>query len=236
MRRMRIWAAVLLLAVLAAACSAGCAEAPVFRQAGSIVTFGRYEQDHNAGNGPEPVEWIILEMQEGRALLLSRYALDAMPYNTESADVTWETCSLRTWLNGEFLDGAFTDEERAAILLSDLDNSFAAGFPGYATRGGVTTADFVFLLSWAEADRYFPGNLAKLCAPTSYAVTRGAWTSRSYTAEDEKPACSWWLRSPGLEQHDAMCAGNIAYRRDDVSAKDICVRPALWVSLNEDII
>ena len=233
---MRIWAAVLLLAVLAAACSAGGAEAPVFRQAGSIVTLGRYEQDHNAGNGPEPIEWIILDMQEGRALLLSRYALDTMPYNTESADVTWESCSLRAWLNDEFLNNTFTDEERAAILLSDLDNSSAAGFPGYAAGGGRTTADFVFLLSWAEAELYFPGNLAKLCAPTSYAVTTGAWTSRSYTAEDGKPACSWWLRSPGLEQHDAMCAGNIACRRDDVSAKDICVRPALWVSLNADII
>ena len=123
---------VMVLAVVPAACSAGGAEAPVFRQAGSIVTLGRYEQDHNAGNGPEPIEWIILDMQEGRALLLSRYALDTMPYNTESADVTWETCSLRAWLNDEFLNNTFTDEERAAILLSDLDNSSAAGFPGYA--------------------------------------------------------------------------------------------------------
>ena len=235
MMRMRIWAVLLLLAVLAA-CSAGGAEEPVFRQAGNIVTLGRFEQDNNAADGPEPIEWIILEMQEGRALLLSRYALDAMPYNTESADVTWETCSMRAWLNGEFLNSAFTDEERAAILLSDLDNSSSAGFPGYGTSGGVTTADFVFLLSWAEADRYFPGNLGKLCSPTSCAIASGAWTSRSYTADDGKAACSWWLRSPGLEQNDAMCDGNIAYRRDDVSAKDICVRPALWISLNADII
>ena len=239
-RNMRgIRAAVLLIVLFAVLLSAAAAEggagSVVFRSAGNIVTLGRWEQDGNVGNGPEPIEWIILEMQEGRCLLLSRYGLDAMPYNTASADVTWEQCSLRSWLNGEFLDSAFSGEERAAILLTDVDNSASKGFAGYLTDGGPMTADWVFLLSWSEADLYFSGNLAKLCAPTAWAVSRGAWTSSSYTA-DGKPACSWWLRSPGLDQSDAMRAGNIAYRRDDVSATRNCVRPALWLSLNADII
>ncbi len=238
MRKTGIRTAVLLLAVLTAALSAACAEEPksqVFRTAGTIVTLGRYEQDNNTGNGPEPVEWIIMEMQEGQCLLLSRYALEVMPYHSVSADITWENCSLRSWLNGEFLDSAFSEEERAAILVKDLDNSRKQGFPGYSTDGGAMTADRVFLLSWQQADLYLPGNLGKLCSPTSYALAKGAWTSRSYLA-DGKPACSWWLRSPGPEQHDAIRVGNIAYRRDDVSAAYNCVRPALWLNLNADVI
>jgi len=238
MRRIIRQAALLLLALMMTAFSAGAAEEfsrPVFRSAGQIVTLGRYEQDGNAGNGPEPIEWIILDLEEGQCLLLSRYALDVMPYHTESVPVTWEQCSLRAWLNGEFLSAAFSDEERAAVLMKDLDNSAAQGFPGYGTSGGNTTADRVFLLSWSQADLYFPGVLDKLCSASVYALSKNPWTSRSYTA-DGRPACSWWLRSPGLEQTDAMRVGNIAFRRDGVSSAVNCVRPALWLSLDADII
>lgn len=234
--------AALLLAAAVLALSAGFAEEEeetthqvVFRSVGQVVTLGRYEQDGNAGNGPEPVEWIIVEMKEGRCLLLSRYALDVRPYHTESAAVTWEQCSLRSWLNGEFLDSAFTDRERSAILPESVDNSASQGYRSYGTSGGNSTMDHVFLLSWSQADAFFSGNLGRLCAPTVYALSLGAWTSRSYLT-DGKPACCWWLRSPGLEQSDAMCAGNIAVRRRDVAATDVCVRPALWISLYDDVI
>lgn len=30
---------------------------------GSIVTFGRYEQDGNPDNGQEKIEWIVLDVQ-----------------------------------------------------------------------------------------------------------------------------------------------------------------------------
>ena len=240
MRRIRLLAAVLLLAVPVLALSAARAEEgggqAVFRSAGQVVTLGRYEQDGNPGNGPEPVEWIILEMSEGRCLLVSRYALDVKPYHTESADITWEQSFLRGWLNDGFLNEAFNDEERRAILLTDVDNSAAQDFGGYSTKGGNTTADKVFLLSWAEADLYFPGVMGKICAPTAYALSKSPWTSRSYTAADGKPACSWWLRSPGFEQSEAIRVGNIAYRRDDVSVTYNCVRPALWVSLDADVL
>ena len=240
MRRIRLRAAVLLLAVLVMALSAGRAEEgktqAMFRSAGQIVTLGRYEQDGNAANGPEPIEWIILEMKEGRCLLLSRYALDVKPYHTESVDITWENCFLRGWLNDGFLNSAFNDDERSAILLWDVDNGPDNCFEGYGTTGGNPTADKIFLLSWAEADQYFSGNMAKICAATTYAYSKGAWTSRSYTAAEGKPACSWWLRSPGFEQREAIRVGNIAHRRDDVAAVTNCVRPALWLNLNADVI
>ena len=84
--------------------------------AGDVVTFGHYEQDNNLDNGPEAIEWIVLDMQEGKALLLSKYGLDAIPYNTEYVNITWEQCTLRTWLNQDFLKTAFDEKEQSAIL------------------------------------------------------------------------------------------------------------------------
>ena len=82
-----------------------------------VIVFGRYEQDNDLGNGPEPIEWIVLDTQDGKALLLSKYGLDAVPYNDDNNSAgTWETCTLRTWLNDTFLNAAFTQEEVEASL------------------------------------------------------------------------------------------------------------------------
>ena len=102
---------------LAAAAAREAKLAP-FRTVGSYVTFGSYEQDNNTGNGQEPIEGLVLDYDAAnhRVLLLSRYGLDAKPYNTAYVDITWEKCTLRTWLNGEFMDQAFSKTEQGAIL------------------------------------------------------------------------------------------------------------------------
>lgn len=82
---------------------------------GDIMTYGHYEQGNDLDNGLEPVEWTMLDVQDGWALLLSRYALDAKPYHEAREDDTWksygvvywDTCTLRAWLNGEFLEATF---------------------------------------------------------------------------------------------------------------------------------
>lgn len=77
---------------------------------GEYVTFGSYEQDADFDNGPEPIEWMVLDHQDGRTLLLAKYGLDASWYHVESADdVTWENCKLRSWLNTDFYNTAFND-------------------------------------------------------------------------------------------------------------------------------
>lgn len=67
------------------------------------IKFGHYEQDNDASNGKEAIEWEVLGYEDGELLLISRYILDAVPYNYEWTDVTWETCALRKWLNDDFL-------------------------------------------------------------------------------------------------------------------------------------
>lgn len=70
---------------------------------GDYVFFGAYEQDNNTANGKENIEWLVLEVKDGKALVTSKYALDCKPYNTSYTDVTWENCTLRRWLNNDFI-------------------------------------------------------------------------------------------------------------------------------------
>ena len=108
-------------------------------EAGDHVFFGHYEQDNDLNNGPEPIEWRVLEVKGNEMLLLSEYILDAQPFNEEKAGNLWESSSLRTWLNRDFIDNAFSNEGVAAIQLTKVDNSAKQG--GYFV-GDAAGTDF----------------------------------------------------------------------------------------------
>ena len=205
---------------------------------GNYVSFGTYPQT-KAGNDATPIEWLVLARDGNKALLISRYGLDAQPYNKYNASVTWETCTLRTWLNGRFYIKAFSSAEQAAILTTTVDNSKSQCYSGWNTSGGNNTQDKVFLLSYAEANKCFgvthdtTSNTKSRVAPTAYAIAQGAYTHSSNKTADGTDAGWWWLRSPGFYQSSAAGVrtdGSLNYYRvDDASGS---VRPALWVNLN----
>ncbi len=166
-------------------------------------------------------------------MLISKYALDWQPYHTSWNDVTWETCTLRTWLNGTFCDNTFTEEEQTRIVDTNVS---ADQNPEYSTDPGNATTDRVFLLSIKEAEKYFTLDEVRNCAPTKYAEAQGARRSSTETAANGEAACWWWLRSPGRNQNTAafvnidgsiLCTGHIISNIDDVKG---AVRPALWVN------
>ena len=210
---------------------------------GNIVQFGHYEQDNNMENAKEPIEWTVLDYdaKNDRALLLSRYGLDAKPYNTKCVDITWEKCTLRKWLNGEFLNNAFSKAERRNILKTKVDNSKNQAYGGREKNGGKNTQDKIFLLSCAEADQYLgvttgSANMKARISPTAYALQAGAWTNyNGYKTEDGAVAGWWWLRSPGNDPYLAAYIsidGTLSSYRVDIVIG--CVRPALWVNLKSD--
>ncbi len=224
----RIWLTMLLLAVLLllAGCAGQGAGTPLSKpDVGDTIVFGAYEQDNDLLNGKEEIEWIVLAKEEDRILVVSRYALDCRPYNTAFLPVTWETCALRGWLNGEFLNEAFRPEEQARIAPASVG---ADVNPEYAVDPGGVTEDRVFLLSMREAETYFPSDEARQCALTAYAVA-GKFRSNSGN-------CWWWLRTPGC---DTVYASGVApngtvsgyggriYTDRDGSA----VRPAIWITI-----
>ena len=78
-----------------------------------VITFGSYELDGDTSNGAEPIEWEVLaEREDGAKLLVSKYLLTSMPYNEKLEDITWEECTLRSWLNEEFYEQAFTPRSK----------------------------------------------------------------------------------------------------------------------------
>ena len=189
----KVFLGCLLAACMLLLCS--CGEKPVsynqapFRRAGSIVTFGSYEQDNNTENGKEGIEWFVLEYSDGICTLISRHGLDARGFHTENTNVAWPDCELRSWLNNEFLNSAFAESEKKAIITTTLDNGMDQN-GGYTSNNvyGVDadyTLDKVFLLSKAEFDRYLKGDDKKECKPTEYAVAKGAPQKNG----------AWWLRS-----------------------------------------
>ena len=193
---------------------------------GDYVFFGAYEQDNNTENGKEDIEWLVLEVKDGKALVISKYALDCKHYNTSYTDVTWETCTLRKWLNNDFLGAAFSADEKAMIPTVTVS---ADKNPDYSTNPGNTTQDQVFLLSIPEANKYFNSDSARQCEPTDYAVANGAYV------DSDNGNCWWWLRSPGYGQDDAAdvdCDGDVYEGGYFVYFDDIAVRPALWIDLN----
>ena len=61
-------------------------------------------------------------------LLLSRYLLMPVPYYPEFTEVTWETSTLREWLNESYFNDAFSDEEQAMILTTSVPNPANPGY------------------------------------------------------------------------------------------------------------
>ena len=63
----------------------------------------------------DPIKWRVLSNADGKRFLLSNQNLDVLPYNGNQTSVTWENCTLRSWLNGTFLKSALSDDEQGAI-------------------------------------------------------------------------------------------------------------------------
>ena len=200
---------------------------------GDIVYFGTYEQDNDTSNGKENIEWRVLAKENSRVLVISDKALDRQPYNSSyTEEVTWENCSLRKWLNGTFLNKAFSTEEQAQIQNTTVS---ADNNPQYSTNPGNATTDKVFLLSINEVEKYFNSDEARKCAPTAYAKAQGASTSDTCKTPSGAATCWWWLRSPGDDQSSAAYVyfgGNVFELGNYVFSGLNAVRPAMWIDIS----
>lgn len=214
------------------------------------VYFGNYYQSDATGTTKEPIKWRVLSVDGDDAFLLADRNLDAKPYNTSYTSVTWETCTLRSWLNGygasdnvkrtdyssdNFLNTAFSAEEQAAIPRTTVVNEAYQGI-----ESGNDTKDQVYLLSIAEASNAEYGfnsefqteSKTREAKNTVYAKSQGAWAPKS--EEYEGDGC-WWLRSPGSLSGYASGVsshgwGSYYYYYVDIEV--VTVRPVLHLNLS----
>ncbi|MBO4390833.1 MAG: hypothetical protein J5825_08245, partial [Lachnospiraceae bacterium] len=192
-----------------------------FLDNGNII-FGRYDQ----GKGPESIEWIVLKQERGgKLLVISKYALDYLPYHEQSRGVSWETCSLREWLNKSFIRTAFTENEQAHLIEYHVP---ADRNPECETTVGQSTYDRVFLLSLKEAKKLLENDKKRQCQHTPYAK------SHQQNPDERKMECWWWLRTAGNFIYNAAgvaADGSLVYRGRPVDDGDSAVRPAMWIKL-----
>ena len=215
---------------------------------GDTVHFGQYD-------------WRVLDVQNGKALLLSEDIVEQRAYNDEDTDITWETCTLRAYLNGEFYEN-FSEEDRARIALTrneNPDNTWGT-FDGkrFNTPGGNPTNDYIFLLSVPEVLKYYPGQKphkdsygneyyyeedVRLVETISNYVDSDGYTYNYYEEDGRLVSrfsnygSSWWLRSPGDGQNSAadVRTFGIVYLLGCFVHEVGDVRPALWVDLGGGI-
>ena len=200
--------------------------------------FGNYEQDNQTSNGKESIEWNVLSIDGSNVLLLSTYALDCQPYHNNPEWVTWENCSLRQWLNHDFMNQAFTTDQQKAIQVSTLTSEF-----------GNPTEDRVFILSDEEyyyfnySEYYDDGTLKydtyslKPVYPTDYTYLKNCiWCSGS---QDGTFHTYTWSRSHAEQGEnswaDIQDCGCEGYFEAGTTETNVGVRPAIWVDLNEVI-
>lgn len=192
----------------------------------STIFFGAYEQDNDYSDGAEPIEWIVLAQDGNRVLVISRMGIECKPFHNISKNVTWETCSLRQWLNDAFYTSAFSEEEQGKIETSLVT---ADRNPQYSSSVGSDTYDKVFLLSTKEIMQYLTDDAAWICTATPYAISRGAYVNQSTNGS------WWWLRTSGITNADATSVnsnGTLDFDDGSVDSPKGVVRPAMWINLD----
>lgn len=220
------------------------------------IYFGNYWQNDTNGDGKankkdarEPIKWRVLSVNGDDAFLLADQNLDCQTYNDTRVDVTWETCTMRSWLNGygagsnvyekdytdnNFLDNAFSAREQSAIQNTTVVN---ADNPSYSTKGGNGTTDKVYLLSIDEVLNPSYGftsttgdTKTREARNTAYATAQGVYTRTEYAGNGR-----WWLRSPGYNSFYASIVainGDVNRIGNGVDTISKAVRPALHLNLS----
>ena len=197
---------------------------------GKTFAFGSYP--HNSEYRKETIRWRVLKCEYDRALVITEDLVDCQLYNETSRFVTWDVCSLREWMNREFINKAFDDDERLKIMEVCNQNPDNTKF---GTRGGNATWDRVFALTIEEALAMFDGNADRMAGVTDYAKMQGSYVTSYHRTKDRKETGWWWLRSPGIHSNLAAnvdTGGFVNGLGHSVGGSFVVsVRPALWLHL-----
>ena len=196
--------------------SSACLPADI--KAGDIVSFGKYQD--------EAIEWQVLEKMNDSVLLISDKCIEVRPFHNIDEDTTWEKCELRSWLNGEFYDQTFSDDEKEAMVVNKVFNEDATT---EFVNGGSDTEDMIYILSKDEASKFFADDSARITKPTQHAID-------SNIAVDDKGNSPWNLRTPGDNNNKVAViysTGTIFEEGNPVWYNDLGVRPVISVKLEK---
>ena len=207
----------------------------------------------------EPLLWRVLEVRDGTAFLLSHTAVECEPFQSDLRDVSWENCTLRSWLNGygadanasakdfsgnekSFLSIAFSAEEQEAILKTAVRNEKNYYF-GIDSEAG--TEDRIFLPAESELFIHDSSEIhgfsrrddvpdrARQFKPTDYALWKGVWKEKK-----ERGNVFWLTRTTGYTHENVVFVDESGYMYNRgilVTCDDAAVIPALVLDLDSAV-
>ena len=200
-------------------------------EVGDYIFFGSYPQ--GADGETEPIEWKVLAKEGNKVMVISRYALDVKAYddtytsleemrNAGKRGVTWDECTLRTWLNNDFLNKAFSSTEKKAIQKRTVTADYDPDWFFTDSDQGKDTKDKIFLLSVLEVRDLDPGP----CAPTAYVKTKWKydWTTWYLRSSDAGSGYGYIMDSYEDQNNEWCCDINPI-------CETACIRPAMWIDL-----
>lgn len=199
---------------------------------GEHILFGKRKIEHYESDDEYvDMEWVILDIKDGKALIIVRDVLDNRRYSENGVFfqkngpwVKWHNSDIRQWLNEEFIKEAFNEQEQACIITSIVDNlkNSKCEF-----GGSEPTQDKLFLLSETEFREYFKEENTILYSERK--------ATHWYDGERSEVGTEWWLRTDGTWFDQPTYVdddGNIVYEGTHYRETGIGVRPAMWIDLS----
>ena len=201
-----------------------------------VVKFGKYKSD-KLGIIKKPIDWIILFKDEKKAILISKYILDVTCFDTDKENNYWEKSKIRKFLNEEFIDDIFSNEEKSKIIPKVITNDTVdliyclseIEYNNYFYNDGAYDTDFIKKLMINEIDEYEESKDNGVTEGTKYAKQKGLYVF------NESGTSNFWLRDSG-DELDYYCKrakivdyyGNVT---DDYVIAKNGIRPVIEINL-----
>lgn len=150
--------------------------------------------------------WLILEKEDPNVFLVKSLPVNGVAYNDSSKKkVSWKNCTLRKYLNHQFMEENFCEEAANHIITTTVEVPKRENKP---TETQHITMDQLFLLNAEQAEQYQD-------------------ILSNYLRD-------WWLINPGANKNTAQFVsyGKLMKYGYDMSDRNIYIRPAMWISLD----
>ena len=207
---------------------------------------GHYEQD-NKNYTPieeEPIIWLMIAVKDGKALMISRDALDVQPFDTDAGtSADWKDSSLKEWLNTDFYNTVFNDDEKRIIAGEEGDKLFLLNetqvreylVEDRPYRTGVWSEEEQEFVDTVWTKNYLHATLTRygLSQAGATRIQQSSGIGRDLPLEERRQSnnANWYILTD-----EGTCAyvdymGNITETLDEEELQYVGVRPAMWVEL-----
>ena len=186
---------------------------------GDEIYFGSYDLEY-IDAGYERLPWIVLDKQDDKLLLLSKYVLCASAFNQSHSNSSWEACTVRKLINEQGYDMIFNSYEQKHVVPTTVSSV-------NADQSTTTTTDFLFLLSAEEVQQYLPTDASRIAFPSVIAAERLGVNVQPVTGNTW-----WWLRDmtdSAMKAAVVWTDGTLPTDSRYVNVADGGVRPAVWI-------